>query len=461
MSRLVVVSNRVTKSQKGGAQAGGLAVGLGGALKESGGLWFGWSGKVTEDPSDEPQLSSSGGISYATVDLSTRDYDEYYNSFSNSMLWPLFHFRLDLAEFQHKDYRGYRRANIRFARILFKLLEPDDLIWVHDYHLIPLAEELRRLGVHNKIGFFLHTPFPSHQIMVVLPQHREIVAALSAYDVVGFQSATDLRSFVHYIKFETRGVLQEDKHLIRAYRHVFYADNFPIGIDTANVEAMAKSPENAARVERLIQSMRDRALIIGVDRLDHSKGLAQRFHAFDLFLTRNKDWHGKVVLLQIAPRTREDVPQYNEIRHELETEAGRINGTHAEFDWVPIRYLNRVFTRDTLSAFFRQARVGLVTPLRDGMNLVAKEYVAAQDPADPGVLVLSRFAGAAEQLTDALIVNPYDEERVAATLGRALEMPRKERQARWKSTIDVIRRHDVEAWRRDFLRVLARAPFSL
>ena len=377
------------------------------------------------------------------------------------MLWPLFHYRLDLVEFHRQHYRGYRRANTRFAEILSGLLKPDDVIWVHDYHLIPLAEELRRLGVRNRMGFFLHVPFPSHQIMVALPQHREIVSALGAYDVVGFQSATDLRTFSHYIKFETRGIFLEDKHLIRAFRRTFHADKFPIGIDAANVEAMAKSKNNTARVERLIQSLRGRDLIIGVDRLDYSKGLVHRFHAFELFLDRHKDWHGKVVLLQIAPKTREDVSQYTEIRHQLETEAGRINGAHAEVDWVPIRYLNRGFTRETLSAFFRQARVGLVTPLRDGMNLVAKEYVASQNPRNPGVLVLSRFAGAAEQLTSALIVNPYDDERVAATLGRALEMSLKERRARWRSALEVIRRHDVDSWRRNFLRVLGRAPFSI
>ncbi len=461
MSRLVVVSNRVTKTRQGHAQAGGLAVGLVGALKEMDGLWFGWSGKVTENPSDDPELSTNNDIAYATVDLSPGEYDQYYNGFSNAMLWPLFHYRLDLMDFHREYYQAYRRTNARFAKILAGLLKPDDLIWIHDYHLIPLAEELRRLGVCNPMGFFLHTPFPSHQIMVVLPQHREIVSALGAYDVVGFQSSIDLRTFSHYIKFETRGVFQEDKHLIRAFRRTFYADKFPIGIDTENVEAMAKSPDNAARIERLTESMRGRSLVIGVDRLDYSKGLAQRFHAFETFLVRHRDWRGKVVMLQIAPGTREGVAQYEEIRHELETEAGRINGAHSAFDWVPIRYLNRSFARETLAAFFRQARVGLVTPLRDGMNLVAKEYVAAQDPSNPGVLILSRFAGAAEQLVDALIVNPYDEDRVASTLGRALEMPLKERQARWKSTMNVIRRHDIDSWRRRFLAVLARAPFSL
>jgi trehalose 6-phosphate synthase len=460
VSRLVIVSNRVTRGNQGGNQAGGLVVGLVGALKEMGGLWFGWSGNVTEETSDQVHCTSSGGITYATVDLSTREYAEYYNGFSNASLWPLFHYRLDLMEFHRDFYRGYRRTNARFAKILNDLLKPDDLIWVHDYHLIPMAEELRRLGVRNKIGFFLHTPFPSHQIMVTLPQHREIVAALSAYDVVGFQSRIDLRTFSHYIRFETRGVFQDDRHLIRAFRHVFYADKFPIGIDAGNVEAMAKSSDNAARVKRLTRSLGGRDLIIGVDRLDYSKGLAQRFRAFELLLAQNHALHNKIVLLQIAPPTREDVMQYSEIRHELETEAGHINGQYAHFDWAPIRYLNRSFTRETLAAFYRQARVGLVTPLRDGMNLVAKEYVAAQDPTNPGVLVLSRFAGAAEQLTDALIVNPYNEEMVAATLGRALEMPLKERQARWKASMDVVSRQDIDAWRRNFLRVLARAPFS-
>jgi trehalose 6-phosphate synthase len=460
VSRLVIASNRVAKGQQGGAQMGGLAVGLRGALEEMGGLWFGWSGEVTDDPSDKPRLSTSGGIAYATLDLSPADYAEYYNGFSNSMLWPLLHYRQDLMEFHRSSYQGYRRANGRFARALKTVLEPDDLVWVHDYHMIPLAEELRRLGVRNKIGFFLHTPFPSHQVMVVLPQHRDIVAALSAYDVVGFQSSIDLRTFSHYIRFETNGIFLDDRHLIRAFRHTFHADKFPIGIDTENVEAMAKSPDNAVRVERLVRSLRGRGLIIGVDRLDYSKGIIQRLHAFEHLLRTNPDWRGKVVFLQIAPPTREDVAQYGEIRHALETEAGRINGEFAEFDWAPIRYLNRGFTRETLAGFFRQARIGLVTPLRDGMNLVAKEYVAAQNPSDPGVLVLSRFAGAAEQLTNALIVNPYDEEQVAATLGRALEMSRKERQGRWRASMDVIRKHDIVAWRRNFLRVLAHAPFA-
>jgi trehalose 6-phosphate synthase len=460
VSRLVIASNRVTKVQQGGAQAGGLAVGLLGALEEMGGVWFGWSGNVTENPDDEPQISTRGGIGYAILDLSPADYDEYYNGFSNAMLWPLFHYRQDLMEFHLSYYQGYRRANARFAKALKKVLEPDDLVWVHDYHMIPLAEELRRLGVRNRIGFFLHTPFPSHQVMVVLPQHREIVTAMSAYDVVGFQSSIDLRTFSHYIRFETSGVFLDDRCLIRAFRRTFYADKFPIGIDTENVEAMAKSPDNAVRVDRLVRSLRGRKLIIGVDRLDYSKGIVQRLHAFELLLARNPDWHNKVVFLQIAPPTREDVAHYGEIRHLLETEAGRINGEYAEFDWVPIRYLNRGFTRETLSGFFRQACIGLVTPLRDGMNLVAKEYVATQNPDDPGVLVLSRFAGAAEQLTNALIVNPYDEEQVAATLGRALEMTLKERQGRWRATMDVIRRQDIVAWRKNFLSVLDRAPFK-
>ncbi len=460
MSRLVVVSNRVTRTQGSGSHAGGLAIGLLDALKESGGLWFGWSGKISDKPSDEPGRATSAGTSYATLDLSQQDYEEYYRGYSNSALWPLFHYRLDLTEFHRDHYRGYRRVNARFAAVLKRLLRPDDLVWVHDYHLIPLGEELRKLGARNRLGFFLHTPFPSHQIMVALPNHHEIVSAMSAYDVVGFQSATDLRTFSHYIKFETRGVF-DDSGLVRAFRHVFHAAKFPIGIDADNIAEMARAPGSVTQVERLRRSLQQRDLIIGVDRLDYSKGLVQRFRAFELMLTLYPERQGHVSFMQIAPPSREDVAQYTEIRHALETEAGRINGKFAQFDWVPIRYLNRSFRRDALASFYRHARVGLVTPLRDGMNLVAKEYVAAQDPANPGVLVLSRFAGSAEQLTSALIVNPYDEEQVAATLGRALDMPLKERCARWQAAMSVIKRTDVTAWRRSFLRVLQRAPFSL
>jgi len=460
VSRLVVVSNRVTRANGGGTRAGGLAVGLLAALKESQGLWFGWSGEVADDPPEKPRRSTAGKVGYATLDLSPQDYREYYNGYSNGALWPLFHYRLDLAGFHRDDYAGYRRVNARFAKHLKALLTPDDLVWVHDYHLIPLGEELRRLGVRNRMGFFLHTPFPSHQVFVALPQHRELVRAMSAYDVVGFQSATDFRTFSHYITFEARGTMT-DSGLVRVFRSVFHAGSFPIGIDTANVEAMARSAQRLSQAERLKRSLRHRALIIGVDRLDYSKGLVERFHAFEQFLELHPDHRGNVVFLQIAPPTREDVPHYPEIRQDLEMEAGRINGRFAEFDWVPIRYLNRSFAREQLTAFFRHARVGLVTPLRDGMNLVAKEYVAAQAPSDPGVLVLSRFAGAAEQLTSALVVNPYDHDQVAATLGRALEMSRKERRARWQAAIATVRRHDVTHWLRSFIRALERAPFSL
>jgi trehalose 6-phosphate synthase len=227
------------------------------------------------------------------------------------------------------------------------------------------------------------------------------------------------------------------------------------------VRAMAGAAGNQARVERLRQSLRGRDLIIGVDRLDYSKGLTQRFQAFEYLMEYHPEHRGQVVLLQIAPPSREEVAEYSEIREELQNEAGRINGRFAEFDWVPIRYLNRGFPRDALSAFFRHARVGLVTPMRDGMNLVAKEYFAAQSGSSPGVLVLSRFAGAAEQLTSALVVNPYDREMVAANLARALDMSLNERKGRWRTAMKSLRRHDISAWRRSYLRALQRAPYSL
>ena len=455
MSRLVVVSNRVAPV-KGKATAGGLAVAVLAALRASGGLWFGWSGEVSQSPTTTPALFHVGRVTYALVDLSTEDYDEYYNGFANRCLWPLFHYRADLASFDRRFYAGHLRVNAMMARELAPLLEADDLVWVHDFHLISLGQELRRLGSRHRIGFFLHIPFPAAEVLTVLPSHREIVAALFAYDLVGFQTSDSLRAFHDYVVNEAGGTVGRDG-FVRAFGRSVRAAAFPIGIDTRDFAAMATSPGAQRHQQRLAASLAGRDMIIGVDRLDYTKGLVERMLAFERLLERFPGVRGRVSMMQIAPPSRSEVPEYIDIRRQLETTAGHINGRFAEFDWVPLRYLNKAFSRRALSGLFRSSRIGLVTPFRDGMNLVAKEFVAAQNPEDPGVLVLSRFAGAAHELTEGLIVNPFDTDGVAEALARGLEMPRAERKARWRPMMKHLLANDVDAWRARFLEALEAA----
>ena len=458
------MSNRVAPIDEGKQTAGGLAVAVLSALKRSGGIWFGWSGEVVATAPGEPKLNETGRLTYATLDLTRRDFEEYYNGFANSTLWPLFHYRLGLTNFSRRTCEGYERVNALFARKLSPLLRDDDMVWVHDYHLIPMGEQLRSMGHGQRMGFFLHTPFPAPEILVALPTHASLVRNLCNYDVVGFHTETDLRCFANYIIFEAGGRIEERGPgrgmIVEAYGRRLLAHAFPISIDTGALMSLAASAANARQTERLKESLVGRDLIIGVDRLDYSKGLPQRFEAFHSLLENHPANRGHVSFMQIAPPSRIDVPEYQAIRKELEAASGHTNGRFAEFDWVPIRYLNKSFTRRTLAGFFRVSRIGLVTPLRDGMNLVAKEYVACQDPEDPGVLVLSRFAGAAQELTAAIIVNPYDIEAVADALQHGLTMSREERVERYDANIAVLKRNDIAKWRDDFVDALNAAPFA-
>lgn len=455
MSRLIVISNRVSvpdKKKKDGAQ-GGLAVALGAALKERRGIWFGWSGKETEVFTGDLNMQRQDGVTTATIDLEPQDIDEYYNGYANRTLWPLFHFRIDLAEYERQFGSGYERVNERFATSVAPLIEPDDLVWVHDYHLLPLAKMLRDRGIKNRIGFFLHIPWPPTRLLVSLPFHERLVLTMLEYDIIGFQTREWLESFCHYVEKELGGSV-DPNGLIRFEDRVVRAKAFPIGIDYKQFSRAAQSDTAVSAHKRLLQSAEGKKILIGVDRLDYSKGLPDRFDAYDRFLTQNADSAKDVVLLQIAPPSRETVDTYQEIREALEGMTGRINGAHADIDWVPIRYVNRGYSRAELAGFYRAAHIALVTPLRDGMNLVAKEYVAAQDPEDPGVLILSRFAGAALQLSDALQVNPHSSDEVSEAIRTALAMPKEERIRRWKGMIETVKNEDVQKWREDFVCAL-------
>lgn len=457
MSRLVVISNRVQSVDAPSGNQGGLAVALLAALREKGGVWFGWSGATTETFTGHINFQQGKGVTTATIDLEEQDFDEYYNGYANRTLWPLFHYRIDLTEFERDFSSGYARVNKRFAETVLPLIEPEDLVWVHDYHHVPLGQELRKLGVENKIGFFLHIPWPPMAMLLSLPSHRQLVESMFAYDVIGFQTQDWLDSFLHYVTSQLDGVVGKDGWVTVGARTI-KAITTPIGIETADFEKSANSDAARHSKERMYMSATGRSLIVGVDRLDYSKGLAERFAGYERFLGSHPDRLGLVYMLQIAPPSREKVDTYQEIRANLDSLSGRINGEYSDIDWTPIRYVNQGFPRDVLAGIYRAARVGLVTPLRDGMNLVAKEYVAAQDPEDPGVLILSQFAGAAAQLKDAVLVNPYSPEELSDAIGRALTMPLAERKERWEKLIDNVRREDVMWWCELFITALEAVP---
>ena len=453
MSRLVVISNRVADLTKN-VQSGGLAVALADSLRKRGGIWMGWDGNTRDDAAEQaPTLTEIGEVTTVTIPVTQRDYEEYYLGFSNSVLWPLFHYRLDLVKFESAFLEGYRRVNKRFADVLMDFIEPDDIIWVHDYHLIPLATELRKRGCKNRIGYFLHIPFPPPDILSAVPDHKWLAEGLLSYDLVGFQTQTDLGNFQRYAE-EHVGIHLHPDGSLRFRNRMVRADAFPIGIDTDAFAEIASRHTDEVQIDAMRRALLDRQQIIGVDRLDYSKGLPDRMKAFSRLLELYPEHMKRVSFLQIAPPTREDVDAYADIREELESLSGAINGRFADFNWTPIRYIHRSVPRDKLAALYRVSRVGFVTPLRDGMNLVAKEYVAAQNPDDPGVLVLSKFAGAAEEMTDALIVNPYDIDAMAEAVHQALTMPLEERRRRQAALFDRIKRRDALAWQRSFLSTL-------
>lgn len=453
MARLIIVSNRVALPTDRLSRAGGLAVAMREALNRGEGIWFGWSGQTAKQTSAEPKTIKAGNITYMTVDLSREDYDAYYVGYANGVLWPLLHYRVGLMEYTRASFAGYLRVNAYLARMLKPILRDDDIIWVHDYHLIPLAAELRKLGVNNRMGFFLHTPFPPRQLVETVPRHLVLIQAMAAYDLVGFQTEESVRAFLDSIVDIAHGKLHDRGEFSLGERRV-RAAAFPIGIDTQGFAQLAKHSAEGLDTHRLVESLSGRALILGVDRLDYSKGIGNRFEAIDTLMTEHPEHRSQFTYLQITPVSRGEVAQYRALRRELEAATGAINGKFAEYDWSPIRYLNKSFSRNVLAGFYRVSRIGLVTPLRDGMNLVAKEFVAAQDPQDPGILILSRFAGAAQELKAALQVNPYEVDDIASAIDRGLAMPRDERRVRWNHMMDVLNRNTVTNWRDLFLNAL-------
>ena len=462
MRRLIVVSNRLPRAAAGGSAderrvpVGGLASALRGALSGApGSLWFGWNGVVAKaTAARSPSIDTIDDIRVAGVPLTEREASRYYRGFCNGAIWPLFHGFLGRVKLDREDLACYREVNARFARALHPLLDDRSLVWVHDYHLICLGRELRKLGWNGPIGFFLHIPFPPFDHWQVLPEAEDFLRAMMSFDLVGFQTRTSLDNYA-YCCHRLLGAAWEGGRL-QVGGLEQGAGVHPVGIEPADF-APRPPAGRAVRTNGLTRVVRGRQLILGVDRLDYTKGIPERILAFEGFLKAHPEWRRKVSFVQIASPSRSRVPEYVEQKRRVDLLVGRVNGEMADHDWVPIRYLYRSYPPRVLAGFYRESAVGLVTPLRDGMNLIAKEFVAAQDPRSPGVLVLSRFAGAAEELQEAILVNPHLPSDTAEGIAEALAMPLKERLQRHAALLERISRRTASDWSRGFLRDLEAA----
>ena len=456
MNRLVVISNRVPAPSAAGAQAGGLAVALEALMEQRGGLWFGWSGRVDPKPSDQPRHVDAGQVQFATLDLSPEEHDQYYNEFSNATLWPMLHSMPELMTYSRANAQAYRAVNQRFTDALAPLLRSHDMIWVHDYHLMCMPAMLRDSGVVAPIGFFLHIPFPSPDVLAVVPEAAALVHDLLAADLLGFQTQNDMDNFAE-AAVRLAGAARLPGNCLGIDGRQTRLGAFPVEIEARDFAAIAEDAWRSIPSERLRRSLGGQQLVLGVDRMDPTKGLVQRLAGFRRLLETRPNLHRRVTFLQIAAESRKDVIAYRDLRAQIEQEAGSINSAFSDADWTPLRLIARAGARATKAGYMREARVGLVTPLRDGMNLVAKEFIAAQDPQDPGVLVLSSFAGAARQLDSAVLVNPYDVDAVADAIDIALRMSLAERKDRWRASWSVIESASALGWGRSFLASLLRA----
>jgi trehalose 6-phosphate synthase len=454
---LVVVSNRVARGKANEPMTGGLAAALLPVVEHSGAIWVGSSGRVLNGHQKEPfaEIEALGTGALATLDLPAAHYGGYYEGFANSALWPALHSRSDLIRVSQGDYLSYREVNAFMARALLRFRKERTAFWVQDYHFLALGAELRDLGIDEPVGFFLHTPWPVVAVMQGVPHHRELIEAMLAYDLIGFQTEEDRQNFTGYVATEL-GLAIEDG-IVTSRHGRTQCEVFPIGIDAEKFSQYAAKSASHPDVSRLRRSLNGEKLAIGVDRLDYSKGLVNRISAFDRLWTEQPQLSRSVSLLQIANPSRGGIEAYCNLQNEVARLVSDINGRHGEVDWTPIRYLYKGFSQAVLAGLYRTAQIGVVTPLHDGMNLVAKEYVAAQSPADPGVLVLSKFAGAANELETALLVNPHDIDGMARAIAVAAAMPLAERRMRWEVMMRKLRGHTIQQWSTDFVTALEKS----
>ena len=452
--KLVVVSNRVSRGKPNEPMTGGLAAALLPVVEKSGAIWVGSSGRVRDGNQKEPlaEVEALGLGALAMLDLPAAHYGGYYEGFANSALWPAMHSRADLIRASEDDYFSYREVNAFMARALLRFQKPDTIFWIQDYHFLALGAELRDLGVTQPIGFFLHTPWPTRAVISGVPHHRSLIEAMLAYDLIGFQTEEDCENFLSYAQSDLALTVHDGVVISRHGRT--RAAVFPIGIDPQKFAQLAAKAVTHPDVSRLRRSLNGETLAIGVDRLDYSKGLINRISAFDRMWTMQPQLKRTASLLQIATPSRGAIEAYGNLQNDVAKLVSDVNGRHGEVDWTPIRYLNKGYGQAVLAGLYRTAQVGVVTPLQDGMNLVAKEYVAAQNPDNPGVLVLSKFAGAANELDTALLVNPHDIDGMARTIATALTMPLHERRMRWEAMMTKLRAGTIQQWFADFIGAL-------
>jgi trehalose 6-phosphate synthase len=473
--RLIVVSNRlphVLERQNGRwevkAGSGGLVSALAPILKARGGVWIGWSGLAANGPRsylDEvfEKASLDEGYKVRPVSLTDQEIANYYHGYSNEVLWPLFHDFGDRCQFNPEYWHTYVKVNRKFAETLGENGREGDFIWIHDYQLLDVAHHLREAGNQSSLAFFLHIPFPSPDILMKLPERHAIMQSLLAYDLVGFQSPRDRRNFIQCVRTLIKGArVRADKHLhsIQVGDRTTRAGVFPIGIDAADFARRASSDEVEQRVREIRSHFGDRQIVLGIDRLDYTKGIPERLKAFADLLHRFPEVRKRIHLFQVVVPSREGISEYDDLKSEIERLVSDINGRYSDVDWVPIHYFYRSLTPDELLALYRTANIGLVTPLKDGMNLVAKEYCACSIEED-SVLILSQFAGAAAQLgKSALIVNPFDVEQCADALYNAFRMPAKERRMRMRRLRKNIQDQDVFWWVDSFMRAATDSDMS-
>ena len=453
MGRLVMVSNRVPAasdldpSSRGAGAVGGLVSAVRASLVETGGMWVGWSGRAVPRRSRNGSevAHTPGVVDLATIDLTSDEINLFYNGFSNRTLWPILHSFIERTQIRPDTYRAYRRVNRRYATALGSVLSDDDLVWIHDYHLFFVGEELRRLGWKGKLGFFLHIPFPAADIFSILPWSRDILASMLSFDLIGVHTRRYLFNFVDAFGSELGGDWNgiDLGYGERSSRLGVY----PIGIDPSTFQNAARSSGESLR--RMLNLDPSTQVIIGVDRLDYTKGIPHRLQAYSRMLEQHRQMQGKVTFVQISNPSRARVPEYIRERETVERLTGEINGRYSDGAWIPVRYLYRQFSQESLAAFYRDADVNMVTPIRDGMNLIAKEFVVSQLD-DPGVLMLSSLTGAAAELTDAVIVNPYDIDGMARSLYNALRMPLAERKSRWRRMNEAVVRNTASGWSSTF-----------
>ena len=458
-NRLPIVLRREEREWKLRPSSGGLVTALAPILRDRGGSWIGWMGTSGFPEPEIDELLRKGsqraGYDLRAVYLAPEEVEGHYYGFSNEIIWPLFHDLQSRCNFEPTYWKSYLEVNRRYSEVILKNATPSDYIWVHDYHLMNIARELRDMGIKSRIGFFLHIPFPAPDIYLKLPWRFEILRALLSYDLIGFQTMRDRRNYLQCIRtlveetsIQGRGQVVKVRYEGREVR----VGSFPISIDFDEFADLASMPEVADKARHIHERLPNRQIVLGVDRLDYTKGIPYRLEAFRNLLIRHPELRRKITLIQIVVPSREKIPEYNDLKREIERMVGEINGQFTRSDWVPIRYIYRTLERPNLLAYYRAAEIALITPLKDGMNLIAKEYCAS-NLEETGVLILSEFVGAAAQLQrGALLVNPYDIEGVADAIHRAFVMGGEERKSRMKKLRQSIRKQGISWWVDSFLR---------